>query len=333
MAREADAWHQQLFRGVQRIRKRVVSGFIGDKPTSILPERFSAKRVDGDACFQARTFEFADFMEQGIAPGASSEFIRPPDGRSGQEERQLFVQCDPTGQSFLLVTEDDEALLLARPRSPHSSPSGVCRRRIIQTASCLSPSGASATSAGFDIFVTHDGKPPLALGPAFSLNPMLAGGGHFSLTSLRCEECASSGRRSCGVRQLARITHYNEPVGEGKAHCMDVELPKLGDDGHQDVWCTKCGTCTVGDRRTELSTRRPRWSPKRRSLVMDFHGRCSLGSAKNFQLDYPGKERSKSTEMLFGKVAEDRFVLYYREPLGAVQAFAVALTSLDRWFA
>jgi len=54
-----------------------------------------------------------------------------------------------------------------------------------------------------------------------------------------------------------------------------------------------------------------------------------MASAKNFQLevpDMPGKNK-----LLFGKVGDNQFVLDYRSPLGAVQAFAAALTAAVHW--
>lgn len=340
------AWYKQLSLGAERMRRRVSSGcdLPAERPTPcvcVCPEPIEGTGLEsylptpsGQSLMRqpSRAFEFAEVMEQGIAPGASSEFIKPPEGQTGKE-RRLVVHCDPNRQCYVLTTEADEPLLLARPRKQAASRRGRFRRT--NSGNDAINNGASPVFApgGFDIFVTHDGEPPIALGPAFSLTPLAAGGFHWSLASARCEECQSNGRRTCGVRELARITHYSETVGEGQAYCMDVELPRLGDDGHQDVWCTQCGDCTVEDRRTDLTSRRPRWSAKSRSLTMDFRGRCSLASASNFQLVMPEKERGKSPRLLFGKVAENRFVLDYAKPLGAVQAFAAALTAADQWVA
>ncbi|CAE7633291.1 TULP9 [Symbiodinium pilosum] len=77
-----------------------------------------------------------------------------------------------------------------------------------------------------------------------------------------------------------------------------------------------------------LTTRRPRWNPRQKTLTLDFHGRCSLASAKNFQLEAEGD--ASRVVLLFGKVEKDRFVLDYGHPLGAVQAFAAAL-SASHW--
>ncbi|OLP76392.1 Tubby-like F-box protein 2 [Symbiodinium microadriaticum] len=69
-----------------------------------------------------------------------------------------------------------------------------------------------------------------------------------------------------------------------------------------------------------LSTRRPRWNPRQKTLTLDFQGRCSLASAKNFQLEAEGD--AGRVVLLFGKVEKDRFVLDHSHPLGTVQASA-----------
>ena len=59
---------------------------------------------------------------------------------------------------------------------------------------------------------------------------------------------------------------------------------------------------------------------------LNFRGRVTVPSVKNFQL--VGEDAS---EVLcqFGKVGDDRFHLDYKEPLNAVQAFALALCQFN----
>eukprot|EP00928_Gymnodinium_smaydae_P053262 TRINITY_DN37298_c0_g1_i1.p2 TRINITY_DN37298_c0_g1~~TRINITY_DN37298_c0_g1_i1.p2 ORF type:complete len:314 (+),score=65.23 TRINITY_DN37298_c0_g1_i1:132-1073(+) len=247
---------------------------------------------------QWRAFDFAEVMEQGVAPGLSAEHIRPP----AEGEVRLVVERSPDRQSYVLQTKAGASLLLARE--------------------------AGNGGRVFHLYVTRDGDPPSALGPAFSLQAVDEHKRHWVFSSLRCEECESQGRRKCGVRELARITHYTEAVGEGQAFCMDVELPqthKAQNVARADVWCPVCGDCSVEDRCTELTSKRPKWSERRRDLTLDFGGRCSVASSKNFQLE--AREKRGKTKLLYGKVDAHRFVLDYRNPFGAAQAFAAALTT------
>ena len=60
---------------------------------------------------------------------------------------------------------------------------------------------------------------------------------------------------------------------------------------------------------------------------LNFHGRVTVASVKNFQL-----VRAGDTERIiaqFGKVGADRFHLDFREPLTAMQAFAIVLSQFN----
>eukprot|EP00927_Polykrikos_kofoidii_P061694 TRINITY_DN56528_c0_g1_i1.p1 TRINITY_DN56528_c0_g1~~TRINITY_DN56528_c0_g1_i1.p1 ORF type:complete len:362 (-),score=40.00 TRINITY_DN56528_c0_g1_i1:467-1432(-) len=254
---------------------------------------------------QGHGFEFADIMEQGIAPGISADYIQPPS--CGKEVHLLVTRSKDRG-AFVLSTEARETLLIARETNQGS----------------------------FDIFITRDGDAPSTLGPAFTLEELPSK--QWVLCSVRCERCDAMCRRECGIRELARITHYSETIGNGNALCMDVEIPCVRKDSQQtvgseirrksDVWCTHCGDCTVEDRCEEITSRRPKWNSKVKRLMLDFRDRCHLASAKNIQLERRGKRGL--CKLLFGKVGENLFVLDYRAPFSAVQAFAATLT-VRKW--
>ncbi|KAJ8406436.1 hypothetical protein AAFF_G00300100 [Aldrovandia affinis] len=77
----------------------------------------------------------------------------------------------------------------------------------------------------------------------------------------------------------------------------------------------------------ELHNKTPVWNDDTQSYVLNFHGRVTQASVKNFQiihdndLDY--------IVMQFGRVAEDIFTMDYNYPMCALQAFAIALSSFD----
>ncbi|XP_077053909.1 TUB like protein 1b isoform X2 [Siphateles boraxobius] len=77
----------------------------------------------------------------------------------------------------------------------------------------------------------------------------------------------------------------------------------------------------------ELRNKTPVWNEDTASHVLNFNGRVTQASIKNFQIVH-----SKDLDyivMQFGRVADDAFTLDYRYPLCAVQAFAIALSSFD----
>lgn len=104
---------------------------------------------------------------------------------------------------------------------------------------------------------------------------------------------------------------------------MDVEIPEVQEDGSSSIVCPVCSDPDIGG--CLLSTRRPKWNERKQSLTLDFRGRCSIASAKNFMLE---AENNPSTiTLLFGKISKSKFVLDYSYPLSMVQAFAAALTA------
>lgn len=83
-----------------------------------------------------------------------------------------------------------------------------------------------------------------------------------------------------------------------------------------------------------LKNKAPRWHEQLQCWCLNFHGRVTVASVKNFQLvatvdqSQPGGKGDEETVLLqFGKVADDTFTMDYRQPLSAFQAFAICLTS------
>jgi len=267
----------------------------------------------GDVPLEPRqwcAFEFADQMEQGLAQGLTTSFIEPREDSSLED--RLIVQRSTNHKEYVLSSLNSEPLLLAV-----SSPAGD----------------------RFDIFTVSAERPdPSKLGPAFTLQAQGKELKQWTLHSERCERCEVRGKRICGRRELACFSHYSEDVADGKglALCMDVDLPTPGQqDGHGSaVWCSVCGDEQEEmDSAVSLTTRRPQWNPRHRTLTLDFRGRCSLASSKNFQLVASSDTRragNLDVNLLYGKDGDNRFVLDHKRPLGTVQAFAAALT-VSHW--
>ncbi|XP_068171903.1 tubby-related protein 1-like [Antennarius striatus] len=77
----------------------------------------------------------------------------------------------------------------------------------------------------------------------------------------------------------------------------------------------------------ELHNKTPVWNEESASHVLNFNGRVTQASIKNFQIVH-----SKDLDyivMQFGRIADDIFTLDYKYPMSAVQAFAIALSSFD----
>ncbi|KAK9053764.1 hypothetical protein SSX86_024838 [Deinandra increscens subsp. villosa] len=87
-----------------------------------------------------------------------------------------------------------------------------------------------------------------------------------------------------------------------------------------------------------LKNKQPRWHEQLQCWCLNFKGRVTVASVKNFQLiaaipppPQAVVESSSHDKVIlqFGKVGKDIFTMDYRYPLSAFQAFAICLSSFD----
>eukprot|EP00762_Andalucia_godoyi_P008713 ANDGO_00449.mRNA.1 Tubby protein homolog 1 len=76
-----------------------------------------------------------------------------------------------------------------------------------------------------------------------------------------------------------------------------------------------------------LRNKEPVWNDHLKAYVLNFGGRVTMASVKNFQLI--DADRPSDVIMQFGKVDENTFTLDFANPLSALQAFLIALSSFD----
>lgn len=112
-------------------------------------------------------------------------------------------------------------------------------------------------------------------------------------------------------QEVLRIIQNQEEIGKGR--CI-----------HLDVTVHDVATGTFH----QLGSKRPVWNKRLRSLTMDFGGRCDQASPRNFQMCPPDDD--DTSLMFFGKIGRSTFSMDYIEPLGALHAFAIAV-STQHW--
>ncbi|OVA07048.1 Tubby [Macleaya cordata] len=85
-----------------------------------------------------------------------------------------------------------------------------------------------------------------------------------------------------------------------------------------------------------LKNKAPRWHEQLQCWCLNFRGRVTVASVKNFQLVAavePSHQVSAAEQekviLQFGKIGKDIFTMDYRYPLSAFQAFAICLSSFD----
>uniref|UniRef100_A0A1J3HHW7 Tubby-like F-box protein 6 n=1 Tax=Noccaea caerulescens TaxID=107243 RepID=A0A1J3HHW7_NOCCA len=88
-----------------------------------------------------------------------------------------------------------------------------------------------------------------------------------------------------------------------------------------------------------LRNKSPRWHEQLQCWCLNFKGRVTVASVKNFQLVAAAAEAGKNMNipeeeqerviLQFGKIGKDIFTMDYRYPISAFQAFAICLSSFD----
>ncbi|KAK8587561.1 hypothetical protein V6N12_022047 [Hibiscus sabdariffa] len=85
-----------------------------------------------------------------------------------------------------------------------------------------------------------------------------------------------------------------------------------------------------------LKNKAPRWHEQLQCWCLNFKGRVTVASVKNFQLVAAvgpshniSPEEQEKVILQFGKIGKDIFTMDYRYPLSAFQAFSICLSSFD----
>ncbi|XP_046713997.1 tubby protein isoform X6 [Silurus meridionalis] len=136
-------------------------------------------------------------------------------------------------------------------------------------------------------------------------------------------------------QELAAICYETNVLGFKGPRKMSVIIPGMNMD-HERVcirprnehetllarWQNKSTESVI-----ELHNKTPVWNDDTQSYVLNFHGRVTQASVKNFQIIHDNDP--DYIVMQFGRVAEDIFTMDYNYPMCALQAFAIALSSFD----
>ncbi|KAE8722869.1 Tubby-like F-box protein 14 [Hibiscus syriacus] len=83
-----------------------------------------------------------------------------------------------------------------------------------------------------------------------------------------------------------------------------------------------------------LRNKSPRWHGQLQCWCLNFNGRVTVASVKNFQLaasplNGVGGQEHENVILQFGKVGKDVFTMDYQYPISAFQAFVICLSSFD----
>ncbi|KAK8652935.1 hypothetical protein V6N13_126957 [Hibiscus sabdariffa] len=134
------------------------------------------------------------------------------------------------------------------------------------------------------------------------------------------------------------------PTQSAFPHSFDEQLlPLTGSRGNEPVIDTSFTSlsatpvCPLGSGEPlTLKNNAPRWHEQLQCWCLNFRGRVTVASVKNFQLSATGDlshsislEEQEKVIIQFGKIGKDIFTMDYQYPLSAFQAFAICLSSFD----
>lgn len=151
-----------------------------------------------------------------------------------------------------------------------------------------------------------------------------------------------AGAASGSLREELMELRFKKPTDAPRS--MEVALPKLRSDntrtqlrprrpdreGLSLAWEERGNS--EADFFQRLASPAAAWDAERKVYAMNFHGRVSRASAKNFQLAPAGQgfqPEGSPMCMQFGRVDLDNFNLDVGYPLSPVQAFALGLSMFD----
>jgi tubby and related proteins len=117
---------------------------------------------------------------------------------------------------------------------------------------------------------------------------------------------------------------------------MTVLLPKLDSKQNREVWQPMKPEDAIISKYKEspqhcnlqrLINKPPQWHDELGAYVLNFNGRVTMASVKNFQLVHD--EDEETVLLQFGRVDKDRFTMDVCWPLSPLQAFGICLSSFD----
>jgi len=149
-------------------------------------------------------------------------------------------------------------------------------------------------------------------------------------------EVEAAGMGASAMRaELGAVVYQYNVLGTRGPRKMTAMIPSVDDNDHRKVIRPKGDEEGILDKHkagdtsdlVAMSNKPPRWNEQMQAYCLNFHGRVTQASVKNFQLvaDFD----KEHIILQFGKVGKDTFTMDYQWPISAVQAFAICLTSFD----
>jgi len=302
-------------------------------------------------------FDIADELEKGLVEdeGFRAKNIRhPPSPNSGFERCSIIYQ--EATDEFHLMSADLDLLLVAKRVAQERRVEFSCPSEAQQI---LSPTARSDRKRpAFAMAYGEDADD-------WSLLQCKCERCAHRPRHLTCEY-VGKGQQVARIQHSRRPVENANGQVQARVHHVSVHVPPVLRDNESAVWCpiwtgkdlgsrstpnspssrgSGGGSQSPRRRRPELSlnellpgaedeplqfqTRLPIWDPEVESLVLNFQGRPNLcSSPRNFMLEtVSGQERKVILQ--HAQISKNTWCLDFMYPLSVVQAFAIAMSSVD----
>lgn len=121
-----------------------------------------------------------------------------------------------------------------------------------------------------------------------------------------------------GPRKMVAVVPAMDPTGEPYIFRPEVENDSILDRHKAKLHLEQI---------LVMINKPPKWNDQLGAYTLNFQGRVTCASVKNFQL--VSQTDLDRVLLQFGKVGKDKFTMDFAYPLTALQAFAICLTSFD----
>lgn len=135
--------------------------------------------------------------------------------------------------------------------------------------------------------------------------------------------------------ELALVNYSSNVLGSRGPRKMKVAVPRLGSDGRRSVFQPEKEDEGMQSRLKAgytqdmvlMINKPPKWNEHVGAYVLNFNGRVTMASVKNFQL--VTAEDHETVLLQFGRTGKETFSMDYQWPLSPLQAFSICLSSFD----
>lgn len=135
--------------------------------------------------------------------------------------------------------------------------------------------------------------------------------------------------------ELGIMEYKSNVLGTRSPRKLKMYLPPITSDGKVTIHRPKSTSSDAGIRGSgnnqkppfKLMNKKPVWNEKTQSYQLNYYGRASVASVKNFQLVHP--ETPEQVFLQLGKISNNTFILDFQYPFSPLLAFATAIGSFS----